>query len=269
MLLIALFAGILVYYAALIFQQETNEKRLVQRRLERLRWSFLDSVKLQPKKKAQTVDRFKRKNFSPDSNQFKNYSLIGMTLAIFIEFKFSALWSKAILVVAAVFFLYRFIYLLRRKQREEKIRTELPGVLDLMVICLGSGLGLNAAFERISKELDETPLAVELRRMVGEMKAGMPPEEALKGLYARTQLPEVVGLMGHVIQSQKIGASLLEAFQIQAASIRERMKIKIKEHLMKIPVKALFPMVFFMLPVIFALLLGPAAVNMLRSNFFS
>lgn len=266
MLIAALVTGLLVYYGALLFQEHINEKKLVQRRVEKLRWNFMDAVKFHSGRKVSVIYRSQKTIISPDTPVFRILGLGGLAVALILEFRIGAIWTKILLGITTCIFFYRYFYMAQKRKRQEKIKAELPGVLDIMVICLGAGLGLNASFEKVAKEMDESPLSVELNRIVGEMKAGIPAEEALRALYNRTLIPEIAGLMGHIIQSQKIGASLLDAFQSHAESIRERMKIKAKEQLMRLPVLVLMPMGLFLMPVILSLILGPTIIKLMESN---
>lgn len=151
-----------------------------------------------------------------------------------------------------------FIKIMVKRNRTEKIQRELPGALDLMVVCLEAGLAINSALVRIANEMENTPLGKELRRTADEAAAGIPLADALRGFAKRTKNPDVQTIVSAIVQAEKMGSSIALTFRVQAESLREKYKMTLREKINKIPIKILFPLVFFLFPTLFIVILGPA-----------
>ena len=155
---------------------------------------------------------------------------------------------------------------LRRKvkARQQQIRFALPDALDLLVVCVESGLALDAALIRLSREMqDTTPqLAEELSLMNLEVSAGKPRDECLRNLGLRTGVEEVRSLTARIIQTTKFGTNLAHSLRIHAESLRQKRRQEAEERAAKTTVKLVFPLVFFVFPAIFVVILGPALVNL-------
>lgn len=157
---------------------------------------------------------------------------------------------------------------LKRKvqSRQEDIRFAVPTALDLLVVCIEAGLALDAALVRIGKELKETSpeLSEEIALLNMEISAGKPREECLRNLGLRTGVEEVKALTARIIQSSKFGTNLARSLRIHAESLREKRRQEAEERAAKTTVKLLFPLVFFIFPALFVVILGPAMVRVMR-----
>lgn len=266
MILWALIIAPVVFVLTLHVQRRWNLQKRVQRRMDALSLAFFQSIGMRhgEDRPRGAVYRWRTKLELVESREFKllTFSSLFAALAAF-QFLPSTM-AGVFLAVAAVLISYRFIYLFLKRRRENKIREELPGVLDLLVICLGSGLGINAAFERVLREMEETPLQEEFRQIVNEAVAGLPFEETLKNFSSRVPIPEVQSLGGAIIQAHKTGVSLADTIKIQSETMRDTMKMRLKERLMRVPILVLFPMVFFILPVLFIVILGPGMIEIFK-----
>jgi len=155
---------------------------------------------------------------------------------------------------------------LRKKAqaRIERVRLSLPDVLDILIVCVESGLGLDAALVRIGNEMaDVAPeLCDDLRLLNLEMAAGKPREECLRNLGLRTGCDEVEALVARINQAAKYGANLGQSLRIHAESLRQKRRQEAEERASKTTVKLLFPLVFFIFPTIFIVILGPAVIKM-------
>jgi tight adherence protein C len=155
---------------------------------------------------------------------------------------------------------------LRRKvkARQQQIRFALPDALDLLVVCVESGLALDAALIRLSREMQDTApqLAEELSLMNLEVSAGKPRDECLRNLGLRTGVEEVRSLTARIIQTTKFGTNLAHSLRIHAESLRQKRRQEAEERAAKTTVKLIFPLVFFVFPAIFVVILGPALVNL-------
>ncbi|MFW6188850.1 MAG: type II secretion system F family protein [Planctomycetota bacterium] len=154
---------------------------------------------------------------------------------------------------------------LRRKanKRMEEVRLSLPDALDLMIVCVESGLGLDAALVRISNELQDVApeLCAELKLLNLEVSAGKPREECLRNLALRTGCEEVESLCARINQAARYGTNLGHSLRIHSESLRQKRRQEAEERAAKTAVKLLFPLVFFIFPAIFVVILGPAAAK--------
>ncbi|MBI3616343.1 MAG: type II secretion system F family protein [Candidatus Omnitrophica bacterium] len=149
--------------------------------------------------------------------------------------------------------------------RQEKIKEGLTLALDLWSLCLGAGMSFQGALVRVIQEPDliHPTLHKELLLTNDEILAGCPREDALKNLARRCgDISELRVLVSHVIQSERLGTSLAQTLQSYADSLRFKQRQDIKEAIQKLPVKLTFPLIFFILPALFVVLLGPAALQL-------
>ncbi|MDP6439320.1 MAG: type II secretion system F family protein, partial [Candidatus Brocadiia bacterium] len=159
------------------------------------------------------------------------------------------------------------IWLSRKaKQRMETIRFALPDALDLLVVCIESGLALDASFVRLAREIQHAgpELAEELTLMNLEVSAGKPREDCLRNFGLRTGVEEAKSLAARIIQTTRFGTNLAHSLRIHAESLRQKRRQAAEERAAKTTVKLLFPLVFFIFPAIFVVILGPAIVNIGR-----
>ena len=152
------------------------------------------------------------------------------------------------------------------RARQEKVRFSLPDSLDLLVVCIESGLGLDAAFVRISRETQETApvLSEELTLMNLEVSAGKPREECLRNFGLRTGVDEAKALCARLIQAIKYGTNLAVSLRVHAESLRIKRRQEAEERAAKTTIKLLFPLVFFIFPAIFVVILGPSMTRMME-----
>lgn len=151
--------------------------------------------------------------------------------------------------------------------RKGKILVALPDALDLLVICVEAGMGIDSAISRVAEEmrLSNPELADELHFMNLELRAGKQRQEALRSLALRTNLEEVNSLATLLIQTDKFGTSMADALRVYADSYRTARYQKAEELAAKLPVKLVFPLVAFIFPALFVVLLGPAAISIYKA----
>lgn len=145
-------------------------------------------------------------------------------------------------------------------RRQEEIRTTLADAMDLLIIMVEAGLGFDAAMARVARQIPGA-LGEELRRTVQEIQLGRSRAEALRGLADRTGIVHVRGLVAAIIQAEQFGITISEVLRQQASELRERRRQEAEEHAQKIPVKVLLPLIFFILPSLFIVLLGPGVMQ--------
>jgi tight adherence protein C len=154
-------------------------------------------------------------------------------------------------------------------KRKEKILEALPDALDLLVVCVEAGMGLDGAINRVAKELKfkYRELSDELSLMNFELRAGKPRQDALRNLATRTGLDEMSSLVTLLIQTDKFGTSIADALRVYSDSYRTQRFQKAEELAAKIPVKLVFPLVLFILPALFVAIVGPAAIRIYQNIF--
>jgi len=149
------------------------------------------------------------------------------------------------------------------RRRQLAIRKRLADALDLLMLCVEAGLGLDAAFRRVSEEM-EGPFAEEIRQMLREVSLGKPRREALLEMAARTQIPEVGVVVNAVIQSQQMGSSLAQTLRSQSQLLRLRRRQRAEQVARQASVKMAFPLVLCLMPSLFIVVLGPIAINLIK-----
>lgn len=152
----------------------------------------------------------------------------------------------------------------RREDRQGAIRRDLPDVLDLLVISVEAGVGLEGAIEVVGRHFD-SPLAHELNRMLREMELGVPRRTALQNLRRRVDMPEVSNFVLSLMQADALGMPLGRVLKTQANEMRSKRRQWAREKAAKLPVKILFPMFMFIFPALFVVVLGPAVSSILEN----
>ena len=153
------------------------------------------------------------------------------------------------------------------KKRQAKLRRGLPDVLDLLVICIEAGLSLDQAVMRSSQELAmaHPDLCDELSIVVLEQRAGRPRTEAWKNLSKRTDVDVIRSLVSVLVQSEAFGTSVAKTLRTHADTLRTQRVQKIEELAAKTTVKLIFPLVLFIFPSLFVVVLGPAVITMMEA----
>lgn len=174
--------------------------------------------------------------------------------------------SIAILLAVAGYYLPGLWLKMKINGRQEKILEGFPDALDLMVVCVEAGMGLDAAINRVGEEmkLRNGEISEEFRIMGLELRAGKLRRDALRNLGIRTGLDEVKSLMTLLIQTDKFGTSIAQALRVHSDSMRTRRYQKAEEMAAKLPVKLVFPLILFILPSLFVVVAGPAVIRVFR-----
>jgi len=162
----------------------------------------------------------------------------------------------------AVFPLVRLNGMIHRRQ--QKIRRTLPEFLDLLCVSVQAGLSFDGAVAKITARM-EGPLIDEFKRVQSDISLGMTKQYSLNQMARRCDLEEVYLFTSSVIQSEKLGTSMGRTLKIQADNMRDRHKQFVKAEAMKAPVKIIFPMVIFIFPSIFVVLLMPAILTFVKN----
>lgn len=162
------------------------------------------------------------------------------------------------------FFAPDILLRIKTDNRQQVIRRELADTVDQLTIAVQAGLGLDAAIARVAVTGDG-PLAAEFARVSQDVRAGMRRGNALLAMSDRVQLPELRQLVVALAQAEKLGVPVAQTMKVQAAELRLKRRQHAEEQAMKLPVKMLFPMMFCILPCLFIVILGPAAISIFQT----
>lgn len=149
------------------------------------------------------------------------------------------------------------------RRRKTRITDALPDTLDLLVVCVEAGLGLNQALVRVGEEMRnvEPIVADELNLVSLEMRAGKPRTDALKNLAKRTGVDELTSLVSMLVQTDKFGTSLAKSLRVFSDSMRTKRRQKAEEAAAKTTIKMVFPLALCIMPALFVVILGPGALH--------
>lgn len=178
-------------------------------------------------------------------------------------------------LMAALFFAGLLFYLPElglwfiTKRRKDSIFLSLPDALDLMVVCVEAGLGLDQAMRKVAEEMKTTykVIAEEFGLANFQLQVGRSKTEVLHELGVRSGVDDLRALAAILIQADKFGSSIAQALRVQSDSMRTRRRQLAEEKAAKTAVKLIFPLVIFIFPGIFVVLVGPAAITMVRDMF--
>jgi tight adherence protein C len=176
---------------------------------------------------------------------------------------------SSIAVAGLFFYLPDIVVGLLGRRRKQAIFLGLPDALDLLVVCVEAGLGLDQAMRKVSEEMAKTyrVIAEEFGMANFQLQMGRPRSEVLHELGVRTGVPDLRSLAAVLIQADKFGSSVAQALRVQSDSMRTRRRQLAEEKAAKTAVKLIFPLVMFIFPGIFVVLVGPAAITMVRELF--
>jgi len=253
-----------------------------------------DTVSAVLRKTSEMAKSFAPKNVA-DANKLKNtlssagFRMEGL-VPIFYGLKFvllvvgfcfgggTLLWMKGVNqntfiwvagVTALCFWTPDIVLGFLARKRQQAVFLALPDVLDMMVVCVEAGLGLDQAMRKVSEEMKKSypVLATEFSLTNFHLQMGRSRAEALHDLGVRTGVADLRSLAAVLIQADRFGSSIAQALRVQSESMRTRRQQLAEEKAAKTAVKLLFPLVLFIFPGIFVVLVGPAAIVMVRQMF--
>ncbi|PKM82417.1 MAG: secretion system protein [Firmicutes bacterium HGW-Firmicutes-14] len=229
--------------------------------------------KAQPAKKK--VDLHKKISMAGNPlNLTPNEFLViqyGCTLGLpicFLLFSLPLNWDLTVVILgmgvwAAVGFVLPDYYLkLKATNRREEIQDNLPDVLDLLTVSVEAGLGFDAALVKVVEKTRGT-VSQEFSRVLQEIKMGKPRRDALRDLGSRSGVDDLISFVGAVIQADQLGVSIGNVLRLQAEQMRQKRRQRAEEKAMKAPIKMLIPLILFIFPTIFIVVLGPAAIQIM------
>lgn len=162
------------------------------------------------------------------------------------------------------FIIPNFYLNLKIKQRYKQALKELPDFLDLLTVCLEAGLGFDGALNKVISKRSGV-LSSEFHICIEEMRLGKTRKEGLTGIRERLSFDEMKSLINSILQAEKLGISIVQILRIKSREEREKRKQRAEEEAMKAPIKILFPLVIFIFPSIFTVLLGPAIIQLINT----
>lgn len=157
-------------------------------------------------------------------------------------------------------------YFLKHKiaLRQKEIEKSLPDVLDLLTVSIEAGLSFDGAIAKLVEKMSGV-LVEEFSIVLKEMRVGVSKRDAFKSLTERVPVPSLVTFVGSVIQADQLGVSIGNVLRIQSSLVRQKRRQKTRENAMKAPVKMLIPMIIFILPTIFIVILGPIVIKIMQA----
>jgi tight adherence protein C len=182
--------------------------------------------------------------------------------------------AKAAVIVLLALYMAAVGYVLpllvvrsKARRRQKELTLNLPDALDLLVVCVEAGLGLNQAFVRVADEIH--PLsevtATEFHLMNLDIRAGTPREEALRNLFERTGVDDIRSLTTMMIQANRFGTSIAGALRVHSETLRDKRRQRAEEAAAKTTIKIVFPLVLCIFPAMFVVIIGPALIQTLEA----
>jgi tight adherence protein C len=181
--------------------------------------------------------------------------------------------SGTLIIVAAIlgaligWVVPNFVLSMKVSRRQSELQKALPDALDLLVICVEAGLGLNQALVRVAQEIRHGSRAMteELALTNMAIRAGTPREHALMELSERTALPDIRSLATMLIQTERFGTSIAHSLRVHAESMRTKRRQRAEEAAAKTTIKMIFPLAFCIFPALFVVILGPALISIAQT----
>lgn len=152
------------------------------------------------------------------------------------------------------------------RNRQDEIVKTLPDALDLLTIIVEAGMGFDGAMQKVAEKWDNE-LSKGLAKVVQEMRLGIPRREALRNMDRTMDVPDVTTFVAAIIQAETLGVSIAKILRVQSEQMRIKRRQRAEEKANKAPIKMLFPMVFLIFPALFIILLGPAVLIIMETDF--
>ena len=193
---------------------------------------------------------------------FAGVGIGALTDARILATLFMAAWLGTMGWVAPAWYVLR-----RQTQRRDEIRVALADALDLLVACVEAGMGLNQALVRVAEEIRNLgdALSEELSMVNLEIRAGTARDQALRNFAERTEIDDVEALVSTMIQTERFGTSVGRALRVQAQTLRQKRRQRAEEAAAKTTIKLIFPLVIFVFPALFVVILGPAVIQVVQA----
>ncbi len=191
----------------------------------------------------------------------------GLGVGVMLDARLFAMLVLAVWLGGFGWVLPAWYVLRKRNARRNDIHRTLADALDLLVACVEAGMGLNQAMVRVADEIRNLSqaLAEELSMVNLEIRAGSSRSDALRNLGTRTGIEDVEALVSTLIQTDRFGTSVGRALRVQAGTLRQKRRQRAEEAAAKTTIKLIFPLVLFVFPALFVVILGPAVIQVIQA----
>ncbi len=200
---------------------------------------------------------------------YKFFTSMSISVVIVILLKRISQLKHIELIAIFIFMLFfvnfitYFLLLKKITKRKNAIGKELSNTIDLITVTVEAGLSFDSAVDRFIKST-ESNLSFEFETMLKETRLGIQKKDALKNISNRCDVSDLSTFIGSIIQADELGVSITNILRIQSKLVREKRKQSAREKSMKAPIKLLFPILFFIFPTIFIILLGPVIIQLME-----
>jgi tight adherence protein C len=194
-------------------------------------------------------------------------AMAGFAAGLLFSFMLGSITTKLIviaMVTTAGFFAPSMYLYQKTYDRSKRIQRELADAIDLLTISVESGLGFDAALQQVAQNT-EGPLADEFSRMLREMQIGSSRGESLRALADRSNLPELRSFVSAMVQADAFGIPIANVLRVQSSEMRVKRRQRAEEKAQQVPVKMTIPLIFCILPALFTVVMGPAAIHIIDS----
>lgn len=259
-----------------IYRRENMNRSLYERTVK----PFADKIAAKIAKLTPASFRAQAEELVDQTNNLNGMGMTGFMMmlgASTVFFLLLGIWlvySKNLPLLKGFFVFGAFViagvyvpfFILRRmvEERQEAIRQSMPDVLDLLCVSVQAGLGFDGALGKVTAKM-KGPLIEEFERLLQELRMGVTRRNALTRLAKRCGIEEMKLFTAALIQAEKLGVGMAQVLEIQSENMREMRRQRAKESAAKLPVKIIFPTMFFIFPVLFIVVLGPAIVTIMKT----
>lgn len=256
-------------------EEKVENKSFGERMMEPFYKSFCNTLlKITPKHKKEVFNKkLEKAGLLKNSNTGKWLfikSIITLTsslgiglLSFSIEPNIIKAVALSILIMVSINIFFNFYLSSRFTSRQKRILKDLPYTLDLITVSVEAGLSFDGAMTRVINNINGE-LCDEFSKSLKEIRMGIERKVALKNMSERCGVKELSMLVTSLVQADELGVSLSRVLRIESANLREHRKQAAREKAMKAPIKMLFPLIFFIFPSIFIIILGPAVIKMIN-----
>lgn len=208
------------------------------------------------------------KKFTPNSI-LSIQLMLSIVMGAFLYLIFRLLTGQGNVMLSVLFgalgFFLPYVRLNSTAQiRQKRIQSALPDLLDLLYISVEAGLGFDTALKKSADKMPG-PLSDEIKKALEDIAKGRDRQDALKGIIRRTGVDDINTFVTAVIQSEQLGTNIATMLRTQSTVMRQKRRQRAEEAAMKIPIKMLFPLIFFMFPALFVVILGPAVISIIEN----
>jgi len=192
----------------------------------------------------------------------------GLLLFSFYVLRIFRIYGGSMVLIVGLFTLVGFflpygIVSSKADSRQHKIRRSLPDVLDLLLVSVEAGLGFDMALKKVTQQMPG-PLSAEIKRALDEIRMGSDRISALRGVSRRSGVSELSSFISSVIQAEELGSNIANTLRVQADFMRQKRRQLAQEKAMKAPVKLVFPLILFIFPALFVVIIGPAVIRVFQ-----